>query len=79
MLHLHDMTLKHLNQKEKGHRASDDDSGHNWRGRRAAGLSGWSILGYKVKLRKWRRDQKVQAYQRLAEALFAMREFTRHG
>jgi hypothetical protein len=31
----------------------------------------WDI---RSELRKWRRDQKVQAYQRLAEALFAMRE-----
>jgi hypothetical protein len=31
----------------------------------------WDV---RSELRKWRRDQKVQAYQRLAEAFFVMRE-----
>jgi hypothetical protein len=31
----------------------------------------WDV---RSELRKWRRDQKIQAYQRLAEAFFAMRE-----
>jgi len=38
------------------------------------GLMAGRFWDARSELRKWRRDQKIQAYQRLAEAFFAMRE-----
>jgi hypothetical protein len=38
------------------------------------GLAVGRVWDVRSELRKWRRDQKIQAYQRLAEAFFVMRE-----
>jgi hypothetical protein len=38
------------------------------------GLAAGRAWDVRSESRKWRRDQKIQAYQRLAEAFFVMRE-----